>query len=460
MSSDVVIHADNLGKAYNIYKKPLHRLLQMLCRGRKQFYSQYWALEGVSVDIRRGETIGVIGRNGSGKSTFLQLVCGTLNPTVGSVQVRGRIAALLELGAGFNPEFTGRENVYLSASILGLTQEQINERYESIEDFAGIGDFIDQPVKVYSSGMYARLAFAVAAHVDADILIIDEILAVGDAGFTQKCMRFIRQFKEQGTILFVSHDAASIVNLCDRCLWLENGSVRQIGDTKEVCHNYQAAIEAEKHTSADFKIGGSRRRRLVEISSETDHRKEILDNSTAKTELKVFDFDPEAPWFGKRGASIIDVAILSETGEKLPILEGGEIVKLQISAQAHQSIDSPIIGFYVRDKLGQHLFGDNTFITYQGSPVVASADDILVATFTFRMPYLRTGEYSVCPAIAEGTQEHHMQHQWINDALIFQVLSSHVPRGIMGVAMLGIDLAVSEVNSSEQVSTLLVVKEG
>ena len=173
----------------------------------------------------------MIGRNGSGKSTFLQLVCGTLTPTVGSVQVKGRIAALLELGAGFNPEFTGRDNVFLSASILGLSQEQITERYDRIEEFAGIGDFIDQPVKVYSSGMYARLAFAVAAHVDADILIIDEILAVGDAAFTQKCMRFIRQFKEHGTILFVSHDASSIVNLCDRCLWLENGSVRQIGDT-------------------------------------------------------------------------------------------------------------------------------------------------------------------------------------------------------------------------------------
>lgn len=459
MSSDVVIHANSLGKAYNIYRKPIHRLLQMLCRGRKQFYSQYWALEDVSIDIRRGETIGVIGRNGSGKSTFLQLVCGTLTPTVGSVEVRGRIAALLELGAGFNPEFTGRENVFLAASILGLTQEQIAERYESIEEFAGIGDFIDQPVKVYSSGMYARLAFAVAAHVDADILIIDEILAVGDAAFTQKCMRFIRQFKEHGTILFVSHDAASIVNLCDRCIWLENGSVRQVGDTKEVCHNYQAAIEAEKHTSADFKIGGSRRRAAVEFVSETDHRKEILDKSTAKTELRVFDFDPDAPWFGKRGASIVNVALLSESGTRLPALEGGEIVKLRIVAQAHQDIAAPIVGFYVRDKLGQHLFGDNTYISYLGTPVAARPGDEMVATFTFRMPYLRPGEYSICPAVAEGHQDSHIQHQWINDALIFQVLSSHVPRGIMGVAMLGIELTVSADESSE-VAELQVAKEG
>ena len=459
MSFDVVIQARSLGKAYNIYRKPMHRLLQMLCRGRKQFYSQYWALEDVTLDIRRGETIGVIGRNGSGKSTFLQLVCGTLTPTVGSVQVRGRIAALLELGAGFNPEFTGRENVFLSASILGLSQAQIAERYDKIEGFAGIGDFIDQPVKVYSSGMYARLAFAVAAHVDADILIIDEILAVGDAAFTQKCMRFIRQFKEHGTILFVSHDASSIVNLCDRCLWLENGSVRQIGDTKEVCHSYQAAIEGEKHTSSDFQIGGSRRRSAVEVVSETDHRKEILDNSSAKSELKVFDFDPEAPWFGKRGASILNVVLLSESGGRLPVLEGGEIVKLQISAQAHESIAAPILGFYVRDKLGQHLFGDNTYITYLDKQRSVRVGDQIVATFTFRMPYLRPGEYSICAAVAEGHQDSHIQHQWMNDALIFQVLSSHVPRGIMGIAMVGIDLAVVTGESSDM-SESQVAKEG
>lgn len=459
MSSDVVIHARCLGKAYNIYRKPMHRLLQMLCRGRKQFYSQYWALEDVTLDIRRGETIGVIGRNGSGKSTFLQLVCGTLTPTVGSVQVQGRIAALLELGAGFNPEFTGRDNVFLSASILGLSQEQIAERYDKIEEFAGIGDFIDQPVKVYSSGMYARLAFAVAAHVDADILIIDEILAVGDAAFTQKCMRFIREFKEHGTILFVSHDAASIVNLCDRCLWLENGIVRQIGDTKEVCHSYQAAIEGEKHTSADFKIGGSRRRATAEVASETDHRKELLDKSSAKTELKVFDFDPDAPWFGKRGASILNVALFSENGGRLPVLEGGELVKLQITAQAHESITAPILGFYVRDKLGQHLFGDNTYITYLDKPRSVRLCEQLVATFTFRMPYLRPGEYSICAAVAEGHQDSHIQHQWINDALIFQVLSSHVPRGIMGIAMVGIDLDVSTGVSTEG-AELQVAKEG
>ncbi len=206
MSSEVVIYAKDLGKVYQIYRKPIDRLKQMLFRGRRKFYDEYWALRGVDLEIRRGETIGIVGRNGSGKSTLLQMICGTLAPSQGELAVSGRIAALLELGAGFNPEFTGRENVFLAASVLGLTEQQIVGRFESIAEFAGIGDFIDQPVKIYSSGMYARLAFAVAAHVDADILIIDEILAVGDVAFTQKCMRFIRAFQERGTIFFVSHD--------------------------------------------------------------------------------------------------------------------------------------------------------------------------------------------------------------------------------------------------------------
>ena len=245
MTKAIAIETHGLGKKYHIYKRPIDRLWQMLSRGRIRLYDEYWALKDLSVQIESGQTIGVIGRNGSGKSTFLQMVCGTLSPSMGTLSVTGRIAALLELGAGFNPEFTGRENVFLAASVLALDNATIQERYDSIVEFAGIGDFIDQPVKIYSSGMYARLAFAVAAHVDADILIVDEILAVGDAAFTQRCMRFIRKFKETGTILFVSHDTASILNLCDKCLWLENGMVRDFGDTKDVCHRYLASLEEE-----------------------------------------------------------------------------------------------------------------------------------------------------------------------------------------------------------------------
>ena len=192
-----MIRVENLSKCYQIYDKPQHRLWQGLFRGRKQFFREFWALKDVSFEVRRGETVGIIGRNGSGKSTLLQMICGTLTPTSGTIDVRGRVGALLELGAGFNPEFTGRENVYMNGSILGLTREEIDARYEDIVAFADIGQFIDQPLKTYSSGMYVRLAFAVIANIEADVLVIDEALAVGDAFFVQKCMRFLRRFLEK-----------------------------------------------------------------------------------------------------------------------------------------------------------------------------------------------------------------------------------------------------------------------
>ena len=226
MSSEIVLRAENLGKAYLIYPRPEDRLKQMIFRW-KRYYSEYWALRGVSLEIRKGEAVGLIGRNGAGKSTFLQLATGIITPTEGQVSVEGRVAALLELGAGFNPEFTGAENVYLSATILGLTREEVDERFAAIAEFAAIGDFLHLPVKLYSSGMYARLAFAVAAHVDASVLIVDEILAVGDAAFAQKCMRFIRKFRENGTLIFVSHSPASVLSLCDRPSgWIRAKSAR------------------------------------------------------------------------------------------------------------------------------------------------------------------------------------------------------------------------------------------
>ena len=323
-SREIAIGVKGLGKAYTIYKKPEDRIKQMMWRGRRKFYDEYWALQGVDLEIRRGETVGVIGRNGSGKSTFLQMVCGTLTPTTGTVAVHGRVAALLELGAGFNPEFSGRENVYLAASVLGLSHEQISARYDSIAAFAGIGDFIEQPVKLYSSGMYARLAFAVAAHVDADILIVDEILAVGDAAFTQKCMRFIRQFKENGTLLFVSHDAASVMSLCDRAVWIDRGFLRETGPAKDVCHSYLASLYSEQEEdSGTFRIGGARRPPPGPVTAKPDARHDELRESTLRNEIAIFDFNPDAPWFGQRGATIEDVRLQDPSGGTQDSLYGG-----------------------------------------------------------------------------------------------------------------------------------------
>ena len=225
MSSEFAIKVESIGKNYHIYDKPHHRLLQMLARGKKTYYRDFWAVKDVSFSIKKGETVGIIGRNGSGKSTLLQMICGTLTPTAGSIEVNGRVAALLELGAGFNPEFSGRENVYMAASLYGLKHEEIEGKMADIIAFADISDFMDQPVKTYSSGMYVRLAFAVIAHVDADILVIDEALAVGDIFFTQKCMRFIQHFQEKGgTLLFVSHDMGTVMNICQSAVMLFAGA--------------------------------------------------------------------------------------------------------------------------------------------------------------------------------------------------------------------------------------------
>jgi lipopolysaccharide transport system ATP-binding protein len=243
MSPESVISVKNLGKCYQLYAQPSDRLKQFLWRGKRQYYLEFWALRDLGFEIAKSEVLGIIGRNGAGKSTLLQLLCGTLTPTVGQVEVRGRIAALLELGSGFNPEFTGRENVYMSASILGLSRQEIDERFEEIVEFSGIRDFIDQPVKTYSSGMYVRLAFSVATSVDPDILVVDEALSVGDGEFARKSFDRIRDMKEGGkTILFCSHSLYQVEAFCDRVLWLDHGECMQLGEPQEAVQRYSAFL--------------------------------------------------------------------------------------------------------------------------------------------------------------------------------------------------------------------------
>jgi len=244
MSFEPVISVKKLSKCHHIYRTPQDRLKQFLWRGRRQFYREFWALHDVSFDVYPGEVIGIVGKNGSGKSTLLQLVCGTLTPSSGSLMVKGRVAALLELGAGFNPEFTGRENVYMSAAVLGLSEQEIAQRYEEIVDFSEIREFIDQPVKTYSSGMFVRLAFAVATSVDADILVIDEALSVGDGAFAYKSFNRIMQMRDTGkTILFCSHGLFQIESICSRTIWLNKGEVVTQGESSEVVAAYQGFLD-------------------------------------------------------------------------------------------------------------------------------------------------------------------------------------------------------------------------
>ncbi|CAO3424211.1 ABC transporter ATP-binding protein [Azospirillum doebereinerae] len=442
-TAELVIEAAGLGKAYPVFKRPQDRLKQMLMRGRRKYYDEYWALKDIALTVRRGETVGLIGRNGAGKSTFLQLLCGTLAPTTGRIAVHGRVAALLELGAGFNPEFTGRENVHLAASVLGLSDEEINARYDSIAAFAGIGDFIEQPVKFYSSGMYARLAFAVVAHVDADILIVDEILAVGDAAFTQKCMRFIHRFKERGTLFFVSHDINQVSALCDTAIWLDSGTVRAVGPAKDVCHDYLADMYREQDKNDRFRIGGHRTPPPPAVRSRPDVRDERLRMSERRNAIEIFDFNPDAPWFGTRGATVANVRITTPEGAALSLFHGGEEVVVRIACDSHVALTRPIVGFLIKDRLGQPLFGDNTFLTFQEAPPAIPAGRSFEASFQFQLPYLPVGDYAMTVAVAEGTQSDCVQHHWVDEALFLKVVSSHVARGLVGVPMHAIRLDMS-----------------
>ena len=241
MSSEIAIKINNLSKYYQIYKKPYHRLLDMLRSSNNPLGYRFWAVQPLSFDVKKGETIGIIGKNGSGKSTLLQLIAGTLNPSSGDIQTNGRIAALLELGSGFDPDFTGSENITINASILGLSSEEIKRHYNDIVSFADIGSFIDRPVKTYSSGMFVRLAFAISAHIQPQILIVDEALSVGDLAFQNKCVKKIQDLKASGTsIIFVSHDLSTIQIICDRVFWMQEGNIKLIGSPTEVCQQYYA----------------------------------------------------------------------------------------------------------------------------------------------------------------------------------------------------------------------------
>lgn len=431
---DIVLSVRNVSKCFEIYEKPVHRLYQTLCAGKKKFYKEFWALKDISFDVRRGECIGIIGRNGAGKSTLLQIITGTLAATGGEVQVKGRIAALLELGSGFNPEFTGRENVYLNASILGLTRKEIDERYDDILAFADIGEFIDKPVKTYSSGMMVRLAFAVIAYVDADLLIVDEALSVGDVYFQQKCMRFMRKFIKEHTVLFVSHDTGAVVNFCQRGILLDHGCTKMIADAKDVVNRYMRDLYAENQSVEAVE---SNQDDTPDGQQEVyrDMRADLINQTNLRNDIEVFSFDPQAESFGAGGMSIINVQLRDMRNRPLSWIVGGEMVKLWVEVRANKDLFSPIVGFFVRDRLGQSLFGDNTYLTYAERPLSVSAGRLLRAEFEFQMPFLAPGNYSVCVAIAEGTQENHVQHQWMNEALLFASHSSHTNSGIIGIPM-------------------------
>ncbi|OOG66323.1 ABC transporter ATP-binding protein [Rhodanobacter sp. B04] len=438
-SGDAVIEVRGLGKCYQLYDKPVHRMLQSLVGGRRRFYREFWALREVGFEVRRGETLGIVGRNGAGKSTLLQLIAGTLKASEGGVAVRGRVAALLELGSGFNPEFTGRQNVYLNASILGLSRAEVDARIDTILAYADIGDFVDQPVRNYSTGMVMRLAFAVVVHVDADILIIDEALAVGDAFFMQKCMRYLREFRKRGSMLFVSHDGSAITSLCDRAVWLEHGRVQRIGDARMVMEAYMEASLAEQQ-------GGFQSRQLRAAQSsrtlqerQVDQRQELFDRSILRSDVRIFPFRPDAAGFGEFKVRIVHAALCNEHGQAVAAVVAGERVMLRIELAADADTDNVITGFYVKDRLGQLLFGDNTDFSHEGDFAVAAGQHFH-ASFSFVMPRLISGEYFIAVGAAEGTQEQHVVQHWMHEALRFTATGGSMVAGLIGIPMLDIRL--------------------
>lgn len=444
-SNEVVISARAISKQFHLYESPSGRLMQTLFGNYKRFYQPFDALHEIDFEVRRGETFGIVGKNGSGKSTLLQIVCGTLAPTSGHVEVRGRVAALLELGAGFNPEFTGRENARLSAGLYGLDAALIEERLPQIIEFAEIGAFIDRPVKTYSSGMFLRLAFAVIAHVDADVMVIDEALAVGDAQFTQKCMRFLNGFRERGTLLFVSHDTGSVRSLCDNAIWLDGGCVRASGDAKAVTEQYLASlfnntqVDGAGHVVAVDDAGPSDEREW------RDQRSVMINASALRNDIEIFKFSGrtgELKSFGDGGARLLDIVLQDEEGHPLAWLVGGESVRLVARFLVERALDAPIVGFFLKDRLGQTLFGDNTYLSYMTEPVAIGAEQVLHAAFSFEMPILPAGEFSLDLALANGIQTDHRHVLWLHDVLVLRSVSTSVSTGLVGIPMRNILLEV------------------
>jgi len=447
MSSDEIsIRVSGIGKRYEIYKNPLDRLKQFLFPKLSHllknlpisYFEEFWALKDICFEVKKGETVGIIGSNGSGKSTLLQLICGTLSPTNGDIQVNGRVAALLELGSGFNPEFTGRENVYLNAVILGLTKSEIDQRFDEITSFADIGSFIDQPVKIYSSGMYVRLAFAVIAHVDADILVIDEALAVGDMVFIQKCMRFIRQFQKSGTLLFVSHDAAAIQSLCSRGIWLNNGRTELIGSSKKVSESYLEyslqKISGEEQTSNSKEVNPN----PLKIDSGDDFSS-VINYDAVNT---VSDNIANASGWRTGKAEILSINFSEVSSGMNKVLQGGEVVRVRIRAKAYEDLPKPIIGFVLRDRLGQDLFGENTLPFTDITELLINGGQEFEGVFEFILPMLPNGQYALMASVANGSLFDNVQHHWMNDALVINVSSSKVRYGLIGIPFRSVDMRV------------------
>lgn len=398
MSSEPVIEARNLSKCYQIYEKPRDRLMQMLFgRFGKKFYKEFWALSDIDLSIPRGRVYGILGKNGAGKSTLLQIICGTLASTCGNVKVAGRVSALLELGSGFNPEFTGIENIYMNAQLLGLEKREVDTKLDQIISFADIGEHVHQPVKTYSSGMFARLAFSVAIHVEPDILIVDETLSVGDAWFQHKSMARMRRLMESGcTVLFVSHSIDAVRALCDHAIWIDGGRLKMQGDVTEVTNAYmnEVFIEHNRIILEANNIGG-----LDGFSADVAASEELSLASDVSEPDELDESRVEALAVRPDDGSVLKVEsarILDSKGVPTNRIEQGEGFALAVDVRFYENLRNISIGFLIKDQFGQELTGESIFNTFRKS-VDVTAGQLLRVRFA-STNQLRGGQ-SYCAAI-------------------------------------------------------------
>jgi lipopolysaccharide transport system ATP-binding protein len=427
--SDAVLSVRALSKCYHIYTKPRDRLKQAVVRRFKTYYKPFWALRDVNFEVRRGEAVGIVGRNGSGKSTLLQIIAGTLAPSEGEVEIRGRVAALLELGSGFNPEFTGRDNVFLNGAILGIPRKEMERRFDEIASFADIGDFLDQPVKHYSSGMHARLAFAVAISVDPDILILDEILAVGDMGFQQKCVARMKKLLDSGvTLLFVSHSPDAVKSLCQKGLFLADGRTQYWGSAEDAVNKYFGHVR-----QAD-----------IDVARKTQ-------NELAKP-VNVKSSVPGALRYGSGHAQLEQVRLLDADATPVQAYQFGEKVVLEATIRAHVELKNVDVAFVVRDAAGVDLHGTSLADEHQRLPVMPKGSTAVVR-FVFENR-LRGGNYGISftlTRLPEQVGENGITLDHVDGCVAFAVIPDidrpvrhkvHIPVGVEFSVQPGVEVSV------------------
>ena len=399
---DNAIEVNNICKTYKLYNKPTDRFKEVITR--KNLHSDFKALDDINFTVKKGESLGIVGKNGSGKSTLLKIITGVLNPTSGDVKVNGRVSALLELGAGFNGEYSGIENIYLQGTLMGYTREEMDEKVDEIVEFADIGEHINQPVKTYSSGMFVRLAFAVAISVDPEILIVDEALSVGDIRFQRKCFRKIEEFKKDRTFIFVSHDLGTITKFCDRVIWINEGVMKREGDPNEVTKEFRAFMIEAKYQ---------------------EHREKNKDEAKLlKEKNNEHKFDPilnDVEVMGDKKAEFLGTLLLDKNGEKCTSVDADERCSLLFRIKVNEDINEAIIGFTVKDRLGSIVFQTNSFVIDEFFDL--EGDRIYDVRFDFTVPKLIDGYYTISPAIASGTMSYHVQHCWLFDVMVVQVLN-------------------------------------